>query len=127
MINEYNHKTNKSFEDTIESLKISLMERKFGTLCLIKLSEKFIEKGIDYNGKLTILEVCNPSEASSIISINPKALYMLPCKIIVHEVNGSTSIKMANPTSLFSVFDNPHLLEIAQSIEATMIEAISEV
>lgn len=127
MIKEYHYKTNKSFEDAIEALKASLKQRKFGTLCSIGLSDKFVENNIDYDGKLTILEVCNPLEASEIISINPKALYFLPCKIIVKEVNDITTIEMATPSSLFAMFDSPKLLEIAQRIETIIIEAINEV
>lgn len=127
MIKEYHYKTNKSYEDAIETLTASLKQRKFGTLCSIGLSDKFVENDIDYDGKLMILEVCNPLEASKIISINPKALYLLPCKIIVKEVNDTTTIEMATPTSLFAMFDSPKLLEIAQRIETIIIEAINEV
>jgi uncharacterized protein (DUF302 family) len=127
MIKEYQHKTTKSFEDVIETLKKSLMKRKFGTLCSIAMSEKFEEKGINYDGKLTILEVCNPFEASKIISINPKALYLLPCKIIVRENDNTTTVQMANPTSLIALFDDSQLLKIAQEIESTLIDAINEI
>lgn len=127
MIKEYQHKTNKSFEDAVEAIKASLMEKKFGTLCSISLSDKFAEKGIDYDGKLTILEVCNPLEASRLISISPKSIYMLPCKIIVNEIDGVTNIKMATPTSVFAMFDEPKLLETAQHIESIIIEAINEI
>lgn len=127
MIKEYHYKTNKTFDDTIEALKASLKQRKFGTLCSIALSDKFAENNIDHEGKLTILEICNPLEANKIISINQKALYLLPCKIIVREINNTTTIEMATPTSLFAMFDNAKLIEIAQRIETIIIEAIKEV
>ncbi len=127
MIKEYQHKTTKSFDNAIATLKESLMRRKFGTLCSIALSERFEEKGISYDGKLTILEVCNPFEASRIISINPRALYFLPCKIIVRNKNSTTTIEMATPTSLVALLDDPQLLEIAQEIESTLLDAIEEI
>jgi uncharacterized protein (DUF302 family) len=127
MIQEFQHKTNKSFEDAIEALKESLMKRKFGTLCSIAMSDKFKEKGINYDGKLMILEVCNPFEASKIISINSKALYLLPCKIIVRETANTTTIQMTTPTSLIAIFDDSQLLEIAKRIESTMVDAIKEI
>ena len=127
MLKEYQHITHRSFEDAIETLKTSLMNRKFGTLCSIALSEKFKEKGIDFDERLTILEVCNPFEANTIISISPEAIYLLPCKIIVREKNNTTTIQMATPSSLVSMFDDPKLLKVAQEIESILIAAIQEV
>lgn len=127
MFKEYHHKTKLSYEESIESVKASLMEHKFGTLCTIGLSDKFKDQNLEYEGRLTILEVCNPKEANKIITINPKALYILPCKIIVQEFEGTTTIKMITPTSMFAIFDNPELTEIAQNIENIIVEAIEKI
>ncbi len=127
MLTEYHYQTNKSFEDTIDALKVLLMERGFGTLCTIPLSEKFNEKNLSFDGKLSILEICNPFEANQILEVNAQALYLLPCKIIVREINNVTTIHMASPTSLASLLNDPQLIEAVQKIESTLLDAIESV
>lgn len=124
---DYVRKTDKSFEATLEDLKNELANRKFGTLAAISLSDKFKDKGIDYNGKLTILEVCNPFEASQALALNPLSAYFLPCKLIVEELNGLTLIKMARPSVLIQMLEDQALVNFAQRIETLLIEAAEAV
>jgi uncharacterized protein (DUF302 family) len=121
MILEIKHRTTKSFEDTIESLKESLMTAKFGTLCQINMHEKFKDKGIAFDGKITILEICNPFEAFNAINIHPQAIYFLPCKFIVREVDGFGQIEMIKPSSLMSLLEEPRLIELAIKVETALI------
>ena len=127
MLQEYVKATNKSFELTLSDLKDRLAERKFGVLAAISLSDKFKDKGIEYLGQLTILEVCNPFEAAAALAINPAAAYFLPCKILVREVNGCALIEMAKPSSLIEILHEPKLVDFARKIEDLLIEAADAV
>lgn len=123
MLQEFIHITQKSFEDTIIDLKEALMQAKFGTLCQINMHEKFKDKGIDFHGKITILEICNPFEAFAAINIHPQAIYFLPCKFIVKEKDGVGVIEMVKPSSLMNLLEEPRLVELAIKVETALINA----
>jgi uncharacterized protein (DUF302 family) len=127
MITVFSHPTEVSFEEAFTRLSTSLQEHKFNVLCSIPLSEKFKDKGIEFEEQLTICEVCNPFEASKIITINEQAMFFLPCKIIIRTVNQKTLLEMATPTSLVEPFNDPDLNKLAQLIEDTLIQAIKQV
>lgn len=123
MLQEFSHITQKSFEDTITDLKEALMQAKFGTLCQINMHEKFKDKGIEFDGRITILEICNPFEAFAAINIHPQAIYFLPCKFIVKEKNGVGVIEMVKPSSLMNLLEEPRLVELAIKVETALITA----
>jgi uncharacterized protein (DUF302 family) len=127
MIKIFTHTTDASFTQAFERLSVSLQAEKFNVLCSIPLSEKFKDKGIAFDEQLTICEVCNPFEASKVISLHEEAMFFLPCKIIIRTKNQNTYLEMALPTSLVAPFDNPELTKLAQSIEDTLIHAIKQV
>lgn len=120
-------KSSKGFEETIESLSKGLADRQFGILSTIPLSEKFVAKGLPFEGRITILDVCNPLEAYKVYSIDPLAVNFLPCKFIIREDNTGVSIEMIRPTALIKLMDNPELTAFAQKIEDVLIEVVKQV
>ena len=93
-------KASSSFEETIQELTKALSERQFGILSTIPLSEKFVAKGLPFEGRITILDVCNPLEAYKVYSIDPLAVNFLPCKFIVREDATGVSVEMIRPTAM---------------------------
>lgn len=113
-----------SFEDTITQLTAAFMSMGFGTLCSISLNERFEAKGLHYDDKITILEVCNPFEALSALTIDPDIAYFLPCKVLIKEVKGEVSVTMIKPTSFITLLDHDQLSEFAIKIEKALLQAI---
>lgn len=116
-----------SFDETIEQLTKNLAEEKFGILSTIPLAEKFRDKGLDFEGRLTILDVCNPIEAFSVYKIDPLAVNFLPCKFVIRESNKKVTIEMIRPTDLIALMPNEALLKFAQVIEDKLISAIEKI
>jgi len=116
-----------SFDETIEQLTKNLAEEKFGVLSTIPLSEKFRDKGLDFDGRLTILDVCNPIEAFSVYKINPLAINFLPCKFVIREFNRQVTIEMIRPTDLIALMPNDALLKFARVIEDKLISATDKI
>ena len=112
------------FKDTLDQLKNSFMSVGFGTLCSISLNERFEAKGLHYDEKITILEVCNPFEALSALTIDPDIAYFLPCKVLIKEVKGEVSVTMIKPTSFITLLDHDQLSEFAIKIEKALLQAI---
>ncbi len=116
-----------SFDETIEKLTKNLAEEKFGVLSTIPLSEKFRDKGLDFEGRLTILDVCNPIEAFSVYKIDPLAVNFLPCKFVIRESNRQVTIEMIRPTDLIALMPNESLLKFARVIEDKLIAVCTSI
>ena len=124
MMQEYRVTTGMTYEQAIITLEAKLAEVKFGVLCKLDLPEKFKEKGLSYDGKFTIFEVCNPNEAIKVLEVNPMVAYFLPCKIVVHEKDDMGVIGMIRPTSLIADMKDPVLDGMALQIEEKLIRVM---
>ncbi|MBP1763683.1 MAG: hypothetical protein H6Q65_741 [Firmicutes bacterium] len=121
---DYTVVTDKEFDQIVLDLKSALSERKFGVLWELDLPAKLKEKGVDYVGKIRILEVCNPQRAKGVLETNIRAGYFLPCKIVVYEENGKTKIGMPKPTKLIELLGDVRLKQEAAEVEADLMAAI---
>jgi uncharacterized protein (DUF302 family) len=116
-----------SFEETINRLIKELSEHKFGVLSTIPLSDKFLDKGLEFEGKIRILDVCNPIEAYSVYKIDPLAVNFLPCKFVVREDKGKVTIEMIRPTDLIRLLNNNELTQFALKIENQLLEVVNNI
>ncbi len=116
-----------SFEETINRLIKELSEHKFGVLSTIPLSDKFLDKGLEFEGKIRILDVCNRSEAYSVYKIDPLAVNFLPCKFVVREDKGKVTIEMIRPTDLIRLLNNNELTQFALKIENQLLEVVNNI
>lgn len=114
-------------EEAISKLEESLKAEQFGVLWQFDIKDKLQEKGVDFNKKFVVLEVCNPKEAKRVIEEEILAGYFLPCKIVVYEENGQTKIGLPKPTALISMLKNEQLKEFAIDIEKRLIKCIDSV
>ncbi|MDW7667918.1 MAG: DUF302 domain-containing protein [Bacillota bacterium] len=122
----YKVKTDKDFESAIEDLKESLSNNNFGVLWELNFKDTLKGKGLDFNERLNILEVCNPKQAKEVLEKNIEAVYFLPCKMVVYEDNNSVFIGMAKPTKLIGMMDDSELSNIAIGIEKGLKASIDE-
>lgn len=123
-MNIYVQEVNLTFDDTVERLTKGLADQKFGVLSTIPLSDKFIDKGLDFKGRIKILDVCNPIEAYSVYKIDPLAINFLPCKFVIREENNKVTVEMIRPTDLIHLMNNEALTRFASTIEIKLIEII---
>lgn len=123
-MNIFLQEVNLTFDETIERLTKGLADQKFGVLSTIPLSDKFIDKGIEFKGRIKILDVCNPIEAYSVYKIDPLAINFLPCKFVVREENNKVTIEMIRPTEMISLMNNELLTRFASTIEIKLIEVV---
>ncbi len=122
----YKQKTEKTFEEALESLKSNLSDVEFGVLWQLNFKDKLQEKGLTFDNNFMILEVCNPLKAQRVLSEQMEMGFFLPCKVAVYEEGGLTYIGMPNPTSLMSTImkDNVDLENMAKEVELQLQQAI---
>jgi len=121
----YTVSTEKDTETALESLVGALAEKNFGVLWKLDFKEKLAEKGLDFNGKFIILEVCNPVKAKEALEGSVLAGYFLPCKIVVYEQNGQTKIGTVRPSALMDMIEGGFPSELPLAVEKILIDVIN--
>lgn len=123
---DYTVTTSKTVDEAVKALESSLQAEKFGVLWDFDLQAKLEEKGMDYKEDYRILEVCNPKEAERVLTKNKLVGYFLPCKIVVYDDGGQTTIGMPKPTALISMVEDEELKSIAADIEKRLMSSIDQ-
>jgi uncharacterized protein (DUF302 family) len=121
-MNYYFNKTiNGTFEEVIEKVTQGLKEEGFGILTEIDVTETLKKKlDIDFK-KYRILGACNPPYAHKALQAEDKIGTMLPCNVIVQEIEAAA----VNPMASMQAVKNEKLNEVASEITA-MLENVIE-
>jgi uncharacterized protein (DUF302 family) len=124
---KYIVETPKSVEQAVADLQAAVQRHKFGVLHIHNLQETLKKKGVDFSNACQILEICNPQKANEVLSEDMDLNMALPCRISVYSEVGKTKIGMMKPSAMLKALsDSPALAEVAQDVEKTIIEIISE-
>jgi uncharacterized protein (DUF302 family) len=124
---KYIVETPKSVEQAVADLQAAVQRHKFGVLHIHNLQETLKKKGVDLPNACQILEICNPQKAKEVLSEDMDLNMALPCRVSVYSEGGKTKIGMMKPsTMLKALSDSSALAEVAQDVEKTIIEMISE-
>ena len=125
-MNYYFNKTlNGDFNTVIERVTEALKNEGFGILTEIDVKETLKKKlDIDFK-KYRILGACNPPYAHKALQAEDKIGTMLPCNVIVQEINpGIVEVAAINPMASMLAVDNKQLMEIADEITAKLKNVI---
>ncbi len=114
-----------SFEETIAQVKEALTKEGFGVLSEISISEKLKEKlSVDYP-KYTILGACNPVFAFKALQEENKIGTMLPCNVIVRQVDKTTvEVAAIDPVVSMVGVENEKVSAVAGEIKAKLTRVI---
>lgn len=118
----YFNKTLKAgFDQTIEKVTERLKEAGFGILTEIDV-QATLKKKLDVDFKpYKILGACNPPFAYKALLAENKIGTMLPCNVIVQELeNGEVEVSAVDPVASMKAVDNKTLEEVAQIIQGKL-------
>jgi len=115
-----------SFEQAIENITEELNKEGFGILTEIDVKQTFKKKlDVDFR-KYKILGACNPQFAFEAIQIEPHIGAMLPCNVIVQELeNGKIEVSAVNPISSMIAVKNDSLSTIANQVGEKLCKVIA--
>jgi uncharacterized protein (DUF302 family) len=115
------------FEQAIEKITSGLQEEGFGVLTEIDVKETFKKKlDVDFR-KYRILGACNPQMAYQAINAEDKIGAMLPCNVIVQEVDGGkTEVSAVDPVASMTAVENDQLGEIASEVREKLKSVIEK-
>lgn len=114
------------FETVIESVTQLLKEEGFGILTEIDIQKTLKNKlDVDFK-KYKILGVCNPPFAHQALQAENKIGTMLPCNVIVQELEaGKIEVAAINPMVSMQAVKNDQLENIAQQVSRKLKQVIT--
>ncbi len=106
-----------NFDESIEKVTEALKEEGFGILTEIDVKETFKKKlDVDFR-KYRILGACNPGLAHKAIQSESRIGTMLPCNVIVQELeDGRTEISAVDPVASMQAVENTELGSVATEV-----------
>ena len=117
----------KSFESAAADLDAAVRNNGFGVLHVHDLGETLRGKGVEFAEECKIFEVCNPMQASKVLSTDMRLNMALPCRISVYTEKGQTKIGLIKPAEMLSsLSDDPDLQKVASEVEVSTIKMIDE-
>jgi uncharacterized protein (DUF302 family) len=112
--------TDLPFETALRRIKEALKAEGFGILCDIDVEATMREKlGIDFR-PYRILGACNPPLAYRALSAEPQLGLLLPCNVVVQEVDGRAVISAIDAPKMMGMIGNDALHEIADDANARL-------
>ncbi|MCF8224804.1 MAG: DUF302 domain-containing protein [Bacteroidales bacterium] len=117
--------TNYPFDEAVEKVTEELKKEGFGVLSEINIHEKLKEKlDVDFR-KYRILGACNPPNAYKALQHENKIGTMLPCNVIVQELDeGKTEVAAVDPVASMMAAENAELESIAKEIRTKLQKVI---
>ena len=114
---------NSPYDESLERVVDELKEEGFGVLTRIDVRATFKEKlDVDFRN-YSILGACNPPLAHRALSSRPDAGLMLPCNVIVEEIENGTLVRIVDPAAMMQAGDldgDPVLKEVGGEAEARL-------
>lgn len=74
-----------------------------------------------------ILGACNPKMAHQAIGLEPRVGAMLPCNIILREVNGAIEISAIDPVASMQAIDNAGLKTVAGGVRDMLAKVVAAI
>jgi uncharacterized protein (DUF302 family) len=126
-MNYYLSKTLRTeFDEAVQLITNALKEEGFGVLSEIDIQEKLKEKlNVEFR-RYTILGACNPPYAYEALKQEDKIGTMLPCNVIVQELNDDTiEVAAVDPKASMIAVENDQLVKIAEDIREKLKKVIT--
>ena len=119
--------TDKTFEQAATDLESAVKRHAFGVLHVHDLGNTLRSKGIAFEEECKVFEVCNPVQASKVLSTDMRLNMALPCRISVFTEKGKTKIGLIRPADMLSALSqDAGLVQVAKEVEATTIQMVDE-
>ena len=115
------------FESIDSRTRAALSAHGFGVLTEIDVSTTMKKKlNVDMAG-YRILGACNPQMAYQAIGMEPRIGAMLPCNVILREVEGGIQVSAVDPVASMQAIDNDELHAVAGQVRDMLEVVIDEI
>ncbi|MBU2581349.1 MAG: DUF302 domain-containing protein [Alphaproteobacteria bacterium] len=116
--------TGAGFDEVDARIRKSLADKGFGVLTEIDVKAT-MKKKLDVDMEsYRILGACNPGMAHQAIGMEPRVGAMLPCNVILRQVEDGIEISAIDPVASMAAIDNPTLKSVAGQVRELLREAV---
>ena len=113
-----------SFDAVEQRTRQALADKGFGVLTEIDVKATMKKKlGVEM-APYRILGACNPGMAHKAIEIEPRIGAMLPCNVILRQMDGGTEISAIDPVASMQAVENAELHEVADQVRDLLRAAL---
>ena len=121
----YRKETRKSVDQVFADIEAASKAHGFGVLHHYDFKQTLESKGFPLANECRVMEICNPGQASEVLSVDMALNMALPCRISIYEDDGKTIVGMIPPTAVLKlVSDDPRIEPAARLVEETMEKII---
>ena len=113
-----------NIDDAEMRVREALADAGFGVLTEIDVKAT-MKKKLDADiSPYRILGACNPGMAHKAIEIEPRIGAMLPCNVILREVDGGTEVSAVDPVASMQAVQNDDLHAVAGEVRELLKNAL---
>lgn len=113
-------------DDALEVTTAALKNEGFGVLTKIDVRATLNEKLGEPFDPYLILGACNPALAHRALTIDPDVGLLLPCNVVLHERDGTTTVSLLDPGAMFAVAVGIPALESVASEARAKLTRVAE-
>ena len=116
---------NGPFDEVLAATKSALADHGFGVLTEIDMQHTLRSKIDKQIGRYVILGACNPKLAGAALDVEPQVGALLPCNVVVHEVEGTVHVDALDPGLMVSMTSRDELAPIAAEARRLIGDALT--
>ena len=116
-----------TFDDIDARTRSALADHGFGILTEIDVAATMKKKLDVEMPSYRILGACNPKMAYSAIGIEPRVGAMLPCNVILRQVDGGVEVSAVDPVASMQAIKNADLTAVAGEVRDLLAKAVEAI
>lgn len=106
-----------SVSEAAEKIEQAAKAENFGVLSVLNFTEIMAGRGVQYDGEVIVIEICEPSQAKGFLEMDPTVASMLPCRISVTSKRGKTVVHSLRPSAMADLYQNEKMRAPAAEME----------
>ncbi len=115
------------FDDIDAHTRKALADHGFGVLTEIDVKATMKKKLDVEMPAYRILGACNPKMAHHAIGIEPRVGAMLPCNVVLREVEDGVEVSAIDPVASMQAIENSELTAVAGQVRDLLAKAVSSI
>lgn len=119
--------TDAGIDDVDARTRKALAVHGFGVLTEIDVKATMKKKLEVEMPAYRILGACNPKMAYQAIGIEPRVGAMLPCNVILREVEGGVEVSAIDPVASMQAIENTELTSVAGEVRNLLAKAVDAI
>ena len=116
-----------SIDDVDARAREALADHGFGVLTEIDVKATMKKKLDVKMAPYRILGACNPKMAHRAIGIEPRVGAMLPCNVILRQVDGGVEVSAIDPVASMQAIENAELTAVAGEVRDLLAKAVEAI